>query len=299
VTLTITALRPGTKEMVAIAQVAHPFEFTVSVEPDKSITIIRLFFDCGTKSWHVDAKVADSVFLRADALNDILDSVQAAKEQMHEHLFAELGPYPYARAWMMRHLHIDVSNNSPIPGWAWKRFRENPLHEDKVASKGTFELLDKDSVMPPTTTAKRKVKVIKPEAKKPVKKPKCPIHHQEMKFEAVRGAWECLTEGCKQIALPKRERIEGTLLLGKGKISLRIVYPDKNEPPRLVFISDDNIALDVTDLLSVPLQETIEDCSIDTVIASGQRNAVNEVPFKKIGVTISGSGYVMGVEHAP
>jgi hypothetical protein len=47
------------------------------------------------------------------------------------------------------------------------------------------------------------------------------------------------------------------------------------------------------------LQETIEDCSIDTVIASGQRNAVNEVPFKKIGVTISGSGYVMGVEHAP
>ena len=287
----------GSNTRMAIAEVASPFEFSIFVMDglDQKM-VIRLFLDAGKYRTSSDATIDESVFLRNNYVTDVLGAVEAAKESLHEFIHADVGPYPFARIWMMNHLNINTKKVQ-IPGWAWKAFREHPDHQGKIASSTTYELVDKGSNKMAPKTVTRKITTVKPEIKKPPKKPKCPLHHVEMKFDPLRGAWWCETDGCKQIALPKRERIEGQLLLGKGKIQMRIAYPDKGEDPRLILISDDNVALDITELCTDPVQEMMEVEGIDDLLADA--HGVPEIAFKRFVATIKSSGLVMGVENAP
>lgn len=290
------------KAGIAVLEAAHPFQVEEFAEVSGQREIFRLLAVTPYGTWHSDAVIDHSVYMRSNPLRDVILAVEAAKENLGEYLYQVLGTYPFARLWMMQHLQINVSGNRAVPGWAWVRFKSDGAHVGKVALKDSFGLVDKDSAVATQQVAKpkRKVATVKPEVKKPPRKPKCPIHTQQMKFDTVRGVWTCETDGCKQIALPKRDRIEGQLLLGKGKVGVRLVYPDKNEPPRLILISDDNVALDITDIVHQPVQELIDLQGVDELIEDAIERGVPEVTTKtKFKFEVRAAATVMGVEHAP
>lgn len=294
-----SVLNPTALVWKAIQDYCSPFFVQQFTLEHRQETVIRVIAQTrnATKEWHSDAIVSHQHLAQvSDVVQDITQKVEVAKSSLEEHLTEVLGEYPYARFWMMHHLNaVDVIGNKPIPGWCWSQFKK--AHPTAKASRYTWGLVEEDEEMP-LKTGKRPRTVKRPPVK-PItaKKPKCPIHSVEMAFNTIRNVWECKEEGCKQIAMPKRERVEGTVLLGKGKIELRVVFPGGGESARVVLMSDDSVALDITEYANVSNLFRTSDISnkVDAAVDDGLseftiRNPIVEINFPHLTV--------MGVENA-
>lgn len=90
------------------------------------------------------------------------------------------------------------------------------------------------------------------------RKPKCPVHTViDMKFNAVRGVWQCSQDGCKMIARPSNESDTDQITLGKGQLHVRVFIDPKNVEstlPTVVLMSDNNVALDITEYVQRVMQ---------------------------------------------
>lgn len=100
-----------------------------------------------------------------------------------------------------------------------------------------------------------------------IKRPKCPVHKNEMVFDAVINKFVCNTEGCTMKASPKRSAENNDLIVGKGAVTARyICQPDGNDA--LVLISDDNVALDITNMVNMDAVRTKWD--LDEVVKNNR-----------------------------
>lgn len=98
-------------------------------------------------------------------------------------------------------------------------------------------------------------KVVGAHSKTPIRKPRCKSRDHdeppEMVFVQEEGVWKCPEEGCTTIARPKSEAPVGQVVLGKGKLDLRVIFTDPGQKPSILLIADNNIALDVTAYIDV------------------------------------------------
>lgn len=82
-----------------------------------------------------------------------------------------------------------------------------------------------------------------------VKKPECSLHGVKMQFDPAEAKWRCPTPGCTLVKRPKRDSDDKHVVLGKGNVELR--YVQVEDECRLILISDDNVALDITKFVDV------------------------------------------------
>jgi hypothetical protein len=293
-----------------VVNVIAPFTMTLFHDDAQDVTVVRINADC--RSWlseHLDVKFSDSYMTAVSAsylVSTVVNKVLEGATSLQEFLVPKLGPYPYARFWMMNHLNNTgpLLASNEIPGWCWVKFRN--AHPNKKCLKDEWGVADtktKGANMPPRTVSRpqRKATTVRPQppAGKAPKKPKCPIHADlEMKFSVIRNVWECPNEFCAQIAIPKRERVEGNVLIGKGEVSLRLVYPEKGEDLHVVLITDDNVAIDITEYVDV--DEIEEKYAIDEKVESALSDGVPEATVQRIRFSASfKNATIMGVENAP
>lgn len=126
-----------------------------------------------------------------------------------------------------------------------------------------------------------------------VKKPKCPTHDDPMEFDPVKYRWRCKAPGCKMVARPQRDEDDKSVQIGKGETSLRIVATQ--DEFAVLLVSDDNLALNITNLLpnikvfldsigAIDLARTAEDQGQLTVADRTPRPIQFETRFGVIGV---------------
>lgn len=171
-----------------------------------------------------------------------------------------MGDYPDIRGWAKAHVSQYLPDDKPIPGWIFPRWSQ--AHPGMQAIKtGGVKPITKGPHMTTKKIVSVKGAMIRNPAK--VKKPFCPVHTTKaMIFNSIRSVWECEFSDCKIIAHPREEAEQGRVTLGKGEVTLRMVCQE-GKAPSIVLISDDNIALDITNLVSV-----------DEIVSSFQMNDV-------------------------
>lgn len=120
----------------------------------------------------------------------------------------------------------------------------------------TLSLDEEEGLIMATKTKKKIVKKAPIQGFDPdkVKKPECkgggaggPHPATKMKFDPIKGKWICTHVGCKMVARPVRDEDDRSVQIGKGETSLRVVATE--DEIRVLLISDDNLALDITDLV--------------------------------------------------
>ncbi len=231
--------------------------------------------------------VPDYMLLGLDTLgteNAVRESATALRDVMRKTLYDEWGEYPEVAVWAAEHTHINHRKGQRIAGFIWPLWNRN--HPSKKALK-TGGIVTKGSEEDVAAKTVKKVVVKRGAASRNnVSKPTCPVHKSvDMSFNAIRQVWECKEMGCKLIARPKQEQAEGTVVLGKGNIEMRLVYTDPGVEPRVVLMSDNNVALDVTDF--VDMVQLTQRFDVDGKIRQAKqqgvsitRVAANQVPLK-------------------
>lgn len=188
--------------------------------------------------------------------------------------------YPDARAWMVVNLKgllqlLDPA--TPIPGWAWPKWNNAHPGQKAVKDGGVVTITLGSDIQihkAPSSTESgmaKKFKIVKPVTRqRQVRKPRCPQHNNEMTFNQVDQKWHCTERGCVITATPKREAEAGRVTLGMGKVTARyMLVPDDtltDISPRVVLVSDDNVALDITEFIDMErlerewgIEETIQE----------------------------------------
>jgi len=241
--------------------------------------------------------------------------LKAVLRDLWKSLEEDLGEYPAARLWMWNVLSLPgVCKGEKIPGWAWQRF--HAAYPGKVAVMFPSKDPDLLGVRPDvkkvtrdmtkgyeeemTAGTKRTVRVRKPKMARQIKKPFCPIHTStEMAFNSVRQVWECQVDNCNLIARPKAEITEGQLLLGKGRASLRLVFNRPGEVPQLLLLSDDNLAINITELVDIStlrVQNVLD--AMKEAAASG--NTMATIDGLDIHMQLANTPLtIIGIDNAP
>lgn len=146
---------------------------------------------------------------------------------------------------------------------------------------GTTQPIDdeaRERLLNVATTTDKKKKVVR-KAKAPIdpskiKKPLCPLHNAEMGFDKVRGKWKCQEAGCKMSAKPVRDEDDREVQLGKGSTQVRIVATA--DEIRVLLISDDNLALDITGLIAGGCKQFIYEAGLAELAEAAVANNRND-----------------------
>ena len=221
---------------------AAPYTLRIIKDGSREQYIVRLN---DAMHWR-ELRIAEGNLARAYApFEMIIEAIRDIKLEMDK--VSVNADYPDVREWAAKHLNIKTSPFAPIPGWIWPRW--NSAHPGMKANKtGGVEPVGIGQTM---VNKRRVVVSTKGATTNParVRTPKCPLHTEQMVFNSVRTVWECPVTGCSIIAQPKNEPEQGRVTLGKGEIHLRIVCQE-NKSPAVILISDDNIALDITEMVN-------------------------------------------------
>jgi hypothetical protein len=234
--------------------------------------------------------------------------VKGTIEKLYEMGAGITGKYPLVRLYADYHLvglqTLLFYPEREIPGWIFAKYKKQDEYPEELSAadaqkifdnRGVKESKDESNIEEPVKksempnpwdvlkeadtvaqTKKRKVTVVKPKINpNRVKKPQCAKHETEMEYSPVDNKWHCTTDGCGMVARPKRDAEDKTLLLGKGGTSLRIVALTNEHKGQvaLVLLSDDNIALDVSEYM--PKTELADLVSSKDLLAQSQRAAEN------------------------
>ena len=248
--------------------------FILSVFQIHSTMAMRMRLNYANNYTQMD--IADDQFVRAtnqtamlsDVLRDLVDQLLPVVAKPFE--------YPDIRMWAWHHVPncrtVIFDERVKIPGYIFPIW--NKAHPGLSANPhgGVVPITRKEKPM-----ATRKVVVARGTAVRDpskVRTPKCPVHPDlKMKFDAIRSVWACTDPTCKIIAQPKNEPEQGRVTLGKGNVQLRLVC-GPNGSHSVVLISDDNIALDITQLVNI--DEIKASFDMDRVVkAAGQSGLEN------------------------
>lgn len=131
----------------------------------------------------------------------------------------------------------------------------------------------------PTPVKKKPIRPGPPAAKKEPKPVSCPTHKVPLKYVPERGVWKCFETDengpCRLIHRPSVETGTGQMILGKGKLDIRIAIPEAGGAPVFFLVADNGVALDVTDLIDVSAVFTANHILMRavTTVQNGARNA--------------------------
>lgn len=102
----------------------------------------------------------------------------------------------------------------------------------------------------PETVAKLNAKVN--DAKKAtIRKPKCPVHKQEMTYAPHEGLWQCVEATCKKVAIPKDEATTGSRpVIGRGSLECFTVIDKDGQKRTCLRAIGNNVVIDITDYVS-------------------------------------------------
>jgi len=174
-------------------------------------------------------------------------AVSAVKKKLQEDLARECDE-PELRLWLAQNRNADFMNNETVPANLRKLYQAhlNPPPPRRKVVRSEVEVAgEKEGLVP--VKSNRGVPV-----KEQKRKPHCPVHTDtSMEYDEEGGKWRCPSPGCKLVARPKQDTPVGKLVMGKGQLDLRVVYPDDGGEPSLVLIADNNVALDITSIVDM------------------------------------------------
>lgn len=222
-----------------------------------------------------------------------VDVVKHLKKELDELEAGVSNDYPDVRVWARAHLISNATlDGKPIPGWIWPRW--NAAHPGMKALKtGGIEPVGKGSSVVRKVVVKRGTAVRDPSK---IKKPFCPVHTtEEMIFNPIRSVWMCDEIGCNLVAHPKNEPEQGRVTLGKGNVSLRLICGPENTKS-VVLISDDNIALDITQMVSI--EEIEASFEIRRAVEAAKNTGLDtiSVPIRK-EIIVKTTASITGANH--
>jgi hypothetical protein len=257
--------------IVAVARQKFPL-VDLSIVRDNSfqeITVIAQVTAPNSQGiWRESRPIRNEALARAtDLVEVVVGAVYDAIENVINAIPIEIiGLYPFARIWHDSHVSGPKLVWYPklkVEGWVFsKAYMEYP--KDRGASEATtlsdyesneIEPINESDLKGVLKMAEKKKRTVRraplPKSFDPsnVRPPQCPIHNDNMYFDAVGQKWRCNTQGCRQVARPARDEDDKTVILGKGSLQLRLVA--QNGDRSVVLISDDNVCLDVTKLVDV------------------------------------------------
>lgn len=206
----------------------------------------------------------------------IMKAVLAGKKRLQEKLAQECSD-PEIRLWAAENRDVDLMDNSPIPPRIRTAYeKSNGAERQEIATEVSImedygpvatprprKIIRKRAKLPvyPDITGddseEKKVSVrtvVGAQSKETIRKPRCQnrVHDEplEMVYHAEEGIWRCSDPNCKMITRPKDGLSVGKVKLGRGRLDLRVVFKDSGEKPSAIFlVSDDNVALDITELV--------------------------------------------------
>lgn len=170
------------------------------------------------------------------------------------------------RLWAAKFLEADLMDNSPISKRIWARYEregknsnveETPrpkVNSNRVPNRVVRRRSSQQPHPVDTEVSEPRAKtVVGARSKTPPRKPKCNSRDHEERVEMVydpeEGLWKCPEPGCKMIARPKTDVPIGGVTLGKGRLDIRVLFTDAGKKPSILLVSDDNVALDVTEFV--------------------------------------------------
>ncbi len=193
----------------------------------------------------------------------LVSSIVLLYDRINGLSYEEHGDYPHIRTWWLTGGNI-LATNKPIPFHVFPRW--NAFYPDYSAVKsGGVETKNFANALPfvpnsvgekmATTPAGPLRKIKRPNAVVGnIKKPVCPMHKQEMVFDPSEGLWNCPTNGCKIFFRPAMEHDTSQTLIGKGKLTVKHIRPATHlsgVAGKLFLVSDDNIALDISQYVTL------------------------------------------------
>lgn len=264
----------------SLSKIAHPYRLIIS--QDNETNQIRVELRDAKNMREVNCYIDQGHLFQANFPNNMLAQVvKNLREGLEGNTMTGQGDYPDVRGWAKARLtNTSFSDDEPIPGWIWPRWSN--AHPGMKALK-TGGVVPTGSIKDPRTgaksmTPKKKVvttkgAVIRDPSK--VKKPKCPLHTDlAMKFDPLRSVWECVEPTCNIIAQPKQEKEQGRVTLGKGEVHLRIILQE-DVKPSIALISDDNIALDITNM--VDWEELKTSYELDEILEATKESGLDTI----------------------
>lgn len=271
----------GRALQLMVTEILDPYEVSLyRSEADSAYVLVAEYGGVGHRT-----TVPDYMLLGLDpggTANVLRDSATALRDVMRKTLHDEWGEYPEVAVWASQ--HTKHQKGRTIPGFVWPLWNKNHPSKKALKTGGIVTKGSEEDVA--TKTKKVVVKKGAAQAKKTVNRPTCPVHKTtDMKFNPIRAVWECAEAGCKLIARPKTDQADGQVILGKGNVELRLVFTDPGVQPRVVLMSDNNVALDVTDFIDiVTLTQRFD---VDSKIRQAKqqgvsitRTAANQVPLR-------------------
>lgn len=148
------------------------------------------------------------------------------------------------------------------------------------------------------------VRVAPPVAKKK-RTPTCPVHEKPFDFDAENNVWFCQEprkngkpgQLCNLRQGPRLERTNGELLMGEGRVELHLVAMTPGEGVRLVLVAANNVAIDITALVTTSdivghekIRNVYRKCVLDQDDMRRVEDSVVSVPVVFDGFTIVGAG---------
>jgi hypothetical protein len=166
-------------------------------------------------------------------------AVEALKKRFQEELAKECDE-PELRLWIAQYRDTDLMNNEPIPLNLRKLYE---AHLNPPVKRVVRTTEKKEAPVPVKSSRGVPVKEQK-------RKPHCPVHTEtSMEYDPEKGKWKCPEPGCKIVAKPKDDSPVGKLIMARGQLDLRVVYPEDGGEPSIILISDNNVAMDITSLI--------------------------------------------------
>lgn len=195
-----------------------------------------------------------------------------------------IGKYPFTRIWADINLQKQKCNLSwnpseEVPGWVHNYYRKRavlrqmfpkenynggrlyvseelkqiniPVPESNPEKEESLKAIRESIRVAKNTKGKKVVRraPVKGLDLSKVKAPVCKDHDTEMIYDPVEMKWRCGIQGCNLVARPKRDSDDKTVIIGKGGIQLRLIFHEGER--HVMMISDDNVALNVTDFVDI------------------------------------------------
>ena len=275
---------------------ASPYELLVE-ESLFAINVVMIGQFDNTKHFVRDSIGLDVMALPQPARDKrIRNTILDMRDQMREAVVADRS-YRTVRLWVANRLNLDwilVSKDVPpgkIQEWAEQAdvdiMYTDPQEQaavDKVREKRVADMARVARVTPPVSKKKRT--------------PKCPVHEVPFEFSPDENIWLCREprkggkpgQLCNLRQGPRLERTNGEFLMGEGRVELQVVAMVPGVVPRLVLVAANNVAIDITELV------TLRDIAGFEKIQSAYRQAVDDkIDMKRVEDTVVSVPVVVGV----
>lgn len=285
---------------------AAPYELLVEERYDGSHVLIMLYRGQVGESFELRREIRSRSLVGSAPVvtRFMMDVILDMRSQLREELAFQYDT-PNARLWAAETLNMDGALlGAPLPQEIldqWARHGNigvslgDPKEEQAIEAareKREKEEMARIARVAPTQTKKKRV-------------PICPVHDTPFEFDKDKNEWFCTQprkdgkpgQTCNLRRGPRLERGNGEMVLGEGKVGVHFVAVAEGEYPRVVLVAANNVAIDVTDLVSfsdIVNGTKVKEAYTQSVTSRVDMHHVDRpaivIPLTFEGFTITGAG---------